>query len=244
MQNEKTDSLVQVAEKKLFPLVSMVFFQTYYGFFICYLISLSPGHGVTCRANMTLIQCGYVTRCVRCAYSPSYMGRMVARCDWVGARERPAQSPFRGRRSQNPKWGTHNDGLLTLSYSLLWARPREVRGGVCPRTGPDSPLLQSAGAGRGMKAESSSISAILTRPAQAWPDWRPTAQPRLSWLTRSYDLEHWGSRRAGHTDGSRGATGLKSHAGFGWTPSAIVVDHADSDFCRPGTPWDKKRTLK
>lgn len=85
VQNEKTDGWPCSSSKtnkqtRFPPLVSMVFFQTYYGFFICYLISLSPGHGVMCRANMSLIQCGnYDSLCEICIPpDPFYMGRMVA----------------------------------------------------------------------------------------------------------------------------------------------------------------------
>lgn len=78
-QNKNMRTLVRKAEKSFF-LVSMVFLQTYYGFLICYLISLSPGPGDTCRASATFIQCGQCESvCEMCVpLDPPHMDRRVA----------------------------------------------------------------------------------------------------------------------------------------------------------------------
>lgn len=81
VQNENVGALVQRAEKGYFPLFSWSFFQTYYGFFICCLISPSPGHGVTCRASVTLSQCDRWD-----SVHEMCTGRTVAGCYCMGAR--------------------------------------------------------------------------------------------------------------------------------------------------------------
>lgn len=98
VQNEKTDSLVQVAEKKPFsPLFPWSFFKPIMDFFICYLISLSPGllAGQTWASSSVVT----VTRCVRCAYPQTLPTWENGSRMWLsGCKGGASPEPIRGRQ--------------------------------------------------------------------------------------------------------------------------------------------------